>query len=213
MTDTDAFPYYRLADQDPQRAMDLFLDAIQSMDVDRCLFPMETVRVKLFRKLGRISEFRPWLERWKFLLLQALERPPYSRSMKHHRLLFAMALHLNDRALADQVSPEYLRGFDLDTAFPQPSPSVPAASRPTINLDAPPRNSVDGRARVLIHVDGESDYPIAVYVHHYAMTTRERADKLLILLDWLRDHANKLQFDSLENYYGEWHSRIVPAQT
>ena len=39
---------------------------------------------------------------------------PYYLIAKHHRLLFAMALHLNDRALADRVSPSYLGGFDLD---------------------------------------------------------------------------------------------------
>ena len=30
MTDAEPVPYYRLADQNPQRAMDLFLDAMQS---------------------------------------------------------------------------------------------------------------------------------------------------------------------------------------
>lgn len=380
-------PYYRLAERDPHQAMDLFLDAMQSMDIDRCLFPLETVRVKVFRKLGRITEFRLWLERWKLLLLEALDHSPCSHSMKHHRLLFAMALYLNDRALADRVSPEYLRGFDLDTAFPRRSVSVPAASRPVIDLAAPPRNRLDGRVRVLIHVDGdgaflpsfvpeiccgeamlnllgrygfpasvslicqdviidqiehggtradqiraayrpdltqlashgfihpfgwrtetfdadreiagakrflerwsgqdvgvflytgdcaltvehlrqveaagllgvngqarfqqpmlrsvgdwfqllaagasdftvedyptfclrhfarildgELDYPISVYVHHYSMMTRERADGLAIILEWLRAHENSLHFDSLENYYGEWRSRIVPAQ-
>ena len=58
---------------------------------------------------------------------------------------------------------------------------------------------------------GELDYPISMYVHHYALRTRERAEKLVVVLDWLRAHANRLHFDSLENYYGEWRSRIVPA--
>ena len=386
MTSADPRPFYKIAAEDPQRAMELFEDAIDSMDIHRCLFPLETVRVRLFRKLGRIGEFRPALERWKVLLLEALADPSYARSLKHHRLLFAMALHLNDRLLAESVSPDYLRGFDLDIAFPPPSPVAPPALKPAIDMAAEPRNRIDGRVRVLIQVDGdcaflpshipgvscgeailnlferygfpatvsligqdvildavehggqtaariraafrpgltrlashgfihpfawqhepfdahreiagakqflerwsgeeikvylytgdsnltpehlwqvecagllgingqakyaqpmlrrtgdwfqfhaagasdgavddyatfclwhferilagEADYPLSVYVHHYVMMTRERADGLVRVLDWLRAHADRLHFDSLENYYGEWRSRIVPS--
>ena len=59
----------------------------------------------------------------------------------------------------------------------------------------------------------EADYPLSVYVHHYVMMTRERADGLVRVLDWLRAHADRLHFDSLETYYGEWRSRIVRSPT
>lgn len=386
MTSQDTRPYYLVAAQDPRLAMSRFQDALDSMNVHGCLFPFETVRVKVFRKLGLIDHFRPALERWKSLLLEAIESPAYAVSLKHHRLLFAMALHLNDRVLAERVSSVYLRGFDLDEAFPRPTPIVCPAVRPPIDVAAEPRNRIDGRVRVLIHVDGDSaflpsylpgiscgeailelfsrygfpatvslvcqdvildriehggrngvrireafrpgltrlashgfihpfswrtepfdaereiagakhflerwsgeridvflytgdchptsgqlwqvdcaellgvngqarferpmlrvtddwfqflaagasdgaekdystycirnfervlageaDYPLSVYVHHYVMMTQERASGLVRVLDWLRANADRLHFDSLENYYGEWRGRIVPS--
>ena len=43
--------------------------------------------------------------------------------------------------------------------------------------------------------------------------TRERADGLVQVLDWLRAHADRLRCDSLENNHGEWRSRIVLSLT
>jgi hypothetical protein len=114
-----------------------------------------------------------------------------------------------------QVASENLLGVNGQARFQQPMLRAVgdwfqflAAGASDFDVEDYPRYCTQHFERIL---NGELDYPISVYAHHYAMMTRERADKMVIVLEWLRAHADRLHFDSLENYYGEWHSRIVPV--
>jgi hypothetical protein len=152
--------FRQVAQSQPAEAARIFCDVIETGDRAHCLFPLELIRIRVFTPLRRLREFAGWAERWRDLLLEAIHHGA-GKSIKHQRLLFDLALYLNDRQTAAQVSDAYLQGFDLDRAFPA-MPTLPVSHDPVpaagLDWGAPLPNRVQGRPRVLLHVDGDGAF-------------------------------------------------------
>jgi len=156
--------YRQLAQSDPEEAYRRFCAALETGDPANCLFPLEVVRIRVFTPLRKMREFAGWVDRWRDLVVQAIQTTEGNRTNRYHRLLFDLALYRNDRETAGLVSQKYLRKFDLATAFPastSPGETTHDSGEVTpVDLDwrAPLPNRTAGRPRVLLHVDGDGAF-------------------------------------------------------